>query len=315
MTNIIKNNDKWNGSYLEDDEIVRVAGRMEGILLSSAGLDFRTLIIALQESNIELGIQRFTDEYLMVGGRIYTPDGYCKLSDIVNCIKPICEVELQGSSFSELLSSAYKIHPACSDEGLRNKLKRTYKRNSVASHCINEPQLGDSTLAQTKTVFRSTPSARTKSQNANKTKPSYCYILRLQNGKYYIGSAFDPSKRYSEHLKGKGSTWTKLHPPIEQIKQIKCASLGESLITEDALTLWMMVTYGKDNVRGGRWLKEGTKHLPELYDARNIMDLHRKDKATIRDELMILALKSGLKYSWYWVSDQYRPSSPDLATP
>ena len=62
----------------------------------------------------------------------------------------------------------------------------------------------------------------------------------------------------------------------------------------------MMVTYGKDNVRGGRWLKEGTKHLPELYDARNIMDLHRKDKATIRDELMILALKSGLKYSWYW---------------
>lgn len=132
------------------------------------------------------------------------------------------------------------------------------------------------------------------------TKPSYCYVLRLKEGKYYIGSAFNPRNRYKEHRKGCGAEWTKQYPPLERVKEIRCETLGEAFIVEDALTLWMMVKFGKDNVRGGRWLKEGSKHIAELPAATRIVANKQHTSAQIKEELMILALKSGVQYSWYW---------------
>lgn len=132
------------------------------------------------------------------------------------------------------------------------------------------------------------------------TKPSYCYVLRLKDGKWYVGSAFNPKNRYREHRKGCGAAWTKRYPPLERIKEIKCETLGEAFIVEDALTLWMMVQYGKDNVRGGRWLKESTKYIPELVEAtRIIADVHLT-KSQIKEQLMILVVKQGIQHSWYW---------------
>ena len=136
--------------------------------------------------------------------------------------------------------------------------------------------------------------------SSKETKPSFCYILGLQNNKYYVGSAFTPENRYREHWNGKGALWTKNNPPLIVLKEIKCSSLGESLITEDALTLWMMVKYGKDNVRGGRWLKEGCKYIPELSNANDIMATERFSKREIKENLEILVFKSGMNSSWYW---------------
>lgn len=266
------NSKNWNGSYLEKDVIISTAVRMHSILSSCAGGGLHELIITIKRCNIELGFQRFTDENVMNGGRLYISDGYCKTSDIVRCIKSMYNRDIKNCSFSELLS-AYQIETVCSNEALRNQLTMAYKRISITPRGLS---------------------------NDKKTKPSYCYILRLQNQKYYVGSAYEPTKRYAEHLKGKGSKWTQIFRPTEKIKQIKCASLGESLITEDALTLWMMVKFGKDNVRGGRWLQERIKHIPELNEARKIVALHRSDTQKTKGELMVLVLKSGIKYSWYW---------------
>jgi predicted GIY-YIG superfamily endonuclease len=136
--------------------------------------------------------------------------------------------------------------------------------------------------------------------SSKETKPSFCYILGLQNNKYYVGSAFTPKNRYREHWNGKGSSWTRNNPPITVLKEIKCSSLGESLVTEDALTLWMMVKYGKDNVRGGRWLKENCNYIPELKVAGDIVARGDFTKQQIKESLEFLVFKSGVTSSWYW---------------
>ena len=46
------------------------------------------------------------------------------------------------------------------------------------------------------------------------------YILKLRDGKYYIGSTENVEKRFLEHLEGTASTWTKLHSPIKIINVI-----------------------------------------------------------------------------------------------
>jgi predicted GIY-YIG superfamily endonuclease len=75
------------------------------------------------------------------------------------------------------------------------------------------------------------------------------YILRCQNEKYYIGKSDNPISRYKEHLKGNGSSWTKLHKPIEVVKIIS----NVSDFDEDKYTKEFMAKYGIDNVRGGSY--------------------------------------------------------------
>ena len=38
------------------------------------------------------------------------------------------------------------------------------------------------------------------------------YILKLEGGNYYVGKTDNPTKRYQEHVEGKGSAWTKKWP-------------------------------------------------------------------------------------------------------
>jgi len=88
-----------------------------------------------------------------------------------------------------------------------------------------------------------------------------CYILKLQNGKWYVGWTKDPTKRFRDHKKGKVS-WTKLHPVVGNYYYLslpgktrsshpKMDGLGEN--DEDEYTLRMMGRYGTENVRGGSW--------------------------------------------------------------
>lgn len=75
----------------------------------------------------------------------------------------------------------------------------------------------------------------------------YIYVLRLEQGKYYVGRSDTPLKRIEEHFAGNGCKWTKLYSPIK-VKRIigSCDSFDE-----DKYTLKYMDRYGVMNVRGG----------------------------------------------------------------
>lgn len=76
------------------------------------------------------------------------------------------------------------------------------------------------------------------------------YILKLSQGKYYIGKTDNPEKRYEEHKSGVGSSWTKKYRPICLEKIYRDASPFD----EDKYTKEYMAKYGIDNVRGGSYV-------------------------------------------------------------
>lgn len=80
---------------------------------------------------------------------------------------------------------------------------------------------------------------------------TYIYVLKLDEGKYYIGKTNNPNVRISEHFKSDGSNWTRIYKPIKIINIIpNCDNYDE-----DKYTLQYMQQYGIDNVRGGSFTK------------------------------------------------------------
>jgi predicted GIY-YIG superfamily endonuclease len=77
------------------------------------------------------------------------------------------------------------------------------------------------------------------------------YILKLQNGRYYVGKSDNPMVRYQEHLDGKGSAWTRKYRPITVEKIIE----NVTHFDEDKYTKEYMAKYGIDNVRGGVYVE------------------------------------------------------------
>ena len=92
------------------------------------------------------------------------------------------------------------------------------------------------------------------------------YILKCEQGKYYVGKSEDPQKRYQEHLNGKGSSWTRKYKPISLEKVYEKASPFD----EDKYTKEYMAKYGIENVRGG------------LYTA---IEISEDQEDTLRNEI------------------------------
>ena len=76
------------------------------------------------------------------------------------------------------------------------------------------------------------------------------YILRLEEGKFYVGKSINADTRIAAHAAGSASFWTKRYKMIEVIKIIKDASPFD----EDRYTKELMAEYGIDNVRGGAYV-------------------------------------------------------------
>ena len=72
------------------------------------------------------------------------------------------------------------------------------------------------------------------------------YVLRLDNGKWYVGHSDNVTKRIKQHFSNRGASWTKLHKPLE----VFCIVPGGKE-RENEMTLNFMSMYGRDNVRGG----------------------------------------------------------------
>ena len=82
------------------------------------------------------------------------------------------------------------------------------------------------------------------------------YVLKLTSNKWYVGKASDVYQRYSQHLNGQGSAWTKKYPPISLHETLTNVSPFE----EDKKTKELMAEFGIENVRGGSYV---TEELPE----------------------------------------------------
>lgn len=77
--------------------------------------------------------------------------------------------------------------------------------------------------------------------------PRHIYIIKCEQGKYYVGKSTNLTTRIEEHQNGNGAEWTKKYPMIK-VKKIICDQGGYA---EDKYTLKMMKKYGIQNVRGG----------------------------------------------------------------
>jgi predicted GIY-YIG superfamily endonuclease len=90
-----------------------------------------------------------------------------------------------------------------------------------------------------------------------KQKHFWLYVLRLKQGKYYVGvtSQKDPEDRIAQHKNGFYSAqWVKKYgyESTLQIHDLGVISPEEAEVAETKLTFDMMAQYGVENVRGGK---------------------------------------------------------------
>lgn len=75
------------------------------------------------------------------------------------------------------------------------------------------------------------------------------YVLRLSDGKYYVGKSSNPVSRIAQHFNSAGAEWTKLHPVVDVVEVIEnCDGYDEDKVTKQ-----YMGRYGIENVRGGSY--------------------------------------------------------------
>ncbi|AUR87215.1 GIY-YIG nuclease superfamily protein [Vibrio phage 1.097.O._10N.286.49.B3] len=80
----------------------------------------------------------------------------------------------------------------------------------------------------------------------------YVYVIRLEDGCWYIGYTTDIKQRINLHLNTvSGPKWTKLHKPIEVVHIEEC----DGPEREVELTLELARRYGCAQVRGGAWTR------------------------------------------------------------
>ena len=75
------------------------------------------------------------------------------------------------------------------------------------------------------------------------------YVLKLANGKYYVGKSDNIEERIASHFSGRGAAWTRENHPVKVMEVRENVSRFE----EDKMTKEYMEKYGIDNVRGGAY--------------------------------------------------------------
>lgn len=79
------------------------------------------------------------------------------------------------------------------------------------------------------------------------------YALLLEDNYIYVGQTMDDyERRIRKHFNGKGSSWTKVHKPLEVLEVTSFfGDYREGEYKENDLTVEYMKKYGIDHVRGG----------------------------------------------------------------
>lgn len=93
------------------------------------------------------------------------------------------------------------------------------------------------------------------------------YVLKLQDGCFYIGMTTSPEKRIREHVVGERSVdWTDEHKPVDVLEvREEIADVDEeakALAREREVTLEYMREKGWKRVRGGPWCEPDMDSAP-----------------------------------------------------
>ena len=78
------------------------------------------------------------------------------------------------------------------------------------------------------------------------------YVLELSGGNFYVGKSEDIESRISQHEKGSGAAWAKIHPIIGRVDTIT-QKMDDLESWERAETLELAHKYGIEKVRGHMW--------------------------------------------------------------
>jgi len=104
-----------------------------------------------------------------------------------------------------------------------------------------------------------------------KKNNSGVYILKLSNGKYYIGESNDIDRRVWMHENSNGSNWTKMYGVIGKMDTIRNNNGNLNELIE---TLNMINTYGIDNVRGSMFTKVSLNASDKIMAAQLYCELY-----------------------------------------
>jgi predicted GIY-YIG superfamily endonuclease len=94
----------------------------------------------------------------------------------------------------------------------------------------------------------------TQTMDVNGKKHFWLYVLKLEQGKYYIGiTSQTPEQRFKQHLGARKAHWTETYPPISIFdrKDLGDSSLEEAKRIENLVTRRYIKERGINNVRGG----------------------------------------------------------------
>lgn len=99
-----------------------------------------------------------------------------------------------------------------------------------------------------------------------RTKVERCtvYILELENGKYYVGSTTNRKRRIQQHIKRRGSKWTRMHKPIRVLREYRRIPSKFVLGMESRITAECMLEYGVNNVRGSMFCSTREFHVGDI---------------------------------------------------
>jgi len=76
------------------------------------------------------------------------------------------------------------------------------------------------------------------------------YVLLLKNAHFYVGLTQKLKKRVLQHYTGAGAAWTRKYQPLEVLEVFP----NGSFLMENKVTRDYMNRYGKDRVRGGKYV-------------------------------------------------------------
>ena len=96
------------------------------------------------------------------------------------------------------------------------------------------------------------------------------YVLELEDDCYYVGIASDVKHRFESHMCGGGSSWTKLHKPLQRDEPMLVLEMGEGVsnpfnlinVDETTVTYHLMCEKGFDKVRGAGWTQKILRSKP-----------------------------------------------------
>ena len=118
------------------------------------------------------------------------------------------------------------------------------------------------------------------------------YVLKLQNGNYYVGKTDRGEERLKEHVKGRGAEWTKMHKP-EKIHAYyrNAGDSGEKKVFNQ-----MVKKYGAKKVRGAHFTKRKVS-AAELRKMEESVGLKKKSSRRTKSTMKAPAKKTTTRKS------------------